>query len=200
MSFKTIWTFFSKEIVYEKMKSAKNTYLLLQELYKINLTYVKIYYSRGYIQKIFKLIEMNDGQWHLTPAVSTKLRKRIAVILTWKTTPSHLWYSDASDERRLIESLLSLIFIVLDKIMNKFLWLKIVLIMYINIKGDECKNHVIVNCILPLLTLCQCIFALVWAAFIEKFKKNSKHVCYHSCQVYLSKIKTLQEQRKTIFL
>lgn len=93
-----------------------------------------------------------------------------------------------------------LIFIVLDKIMNKFLWLKIVLIMYINIKGDECKNHVIVNCILPLLTLWQCIFALVWAAFIEKFKKNSKHVCYHSCQVYLSKIKTLQEQRKTIFL
>lgn len=83
-------------------------------------------------------------------------------------------------------------------IMNKFLWLKIVLIMYINIKGDECKNHVIVNCILPLLTLWQCIFALVWAAFIEKFKKNSKHVCYHSCQVYLSKIKTLQEQRKTI--
>lgn len=62
MSFKTIWTFFRKEIVYEKMKSAKNTYLLLQELYKINLTYVKIYYSRGYIQKIFKLIEMNDGQ------------------------------------------------------------------------------------------------------------------------------------------
>lgn len=122
------------------------------------------------------------------------------MILTWKTTPSHLWYSDASDERRLIESLLSLIFIVLDKIMNKFLWLKSVLIMYINIKGDECKNHVIVNCILPLLTLCQCIFALVWAAFIEKFKKNSKHVCYHSCQVYLSKIKTLQEQRKTIFL
>lgn len=46
----------------KKMKSAKNTYLLLQELYKINLTYVKIYYSRGYIQKIFKLIEMNDGQ------------------------------------------------------------------------------------------------------------------------------------------
>lgn len=96
------------------------------------------------------------------------------MILTWKTTPSHLWYSDASDERRLIESLLSLIFIVLDKIMNKFLWLKIVLIMYINIKGDECKNHVIVNCILPLLTLCQCIFALVWAAFIEKFKKKIK--------------------------
>lgn len=62
MSFKTIWTFFSKEIVYEKMKSAKNTYLLLQELYKIYLTYVKIYYSRGYIQKIFKLIDMNDGQ------------------------------------------------------------------------------------------------------------------------------------------
>lgn len=62
MSFKTIWTFFSKEIVYEKMKSAKNTYLLLQELYKIYLTYVKIYYSRGYIQKIFKLVEMNDGQ------------------------------------------------------------------------------------------------------------------------------------------
>lgn len=62
MSFKTIWTFFSKEIVYEKMKSAKNTYLLLQELKMINLTYVKIYYSRGYIQKIFKLIEMNDGQ------------------------------------------------------------------------------------------------------------------------------------------
>lgn len=62
MSFKTIWTFFSKEIVYEKMKSAKNTYLLLQELYKINFTYVKIYYSRGYIQKIFKLIDMNDGQ------------------------------------------------------------------------------------------------------------------------------------------
>lgn len=98
----------------------------------------------------------------------------IAVILTWKTTPSHLWYSDASDERRLIESLLSLIFIVLDKNMNKFLWLKIVLIMYINIKGDECKNHVIVNCILPLLTLCQCIFAVVWAAFIEKFKKKFK--------------------------
>lgn len=64
MSFKTIWTFFSKEIVYEKMKSAKNTYILLQELYKINLTYVKIYYPLGYmyIQKIFKLIEMNDGQ------------------------------------------------------------------------------------------------------------------------------------------
>lgn len=51
MSFKTIWTFFSKEIVYEKMKSAKNTYLLLQELYKINLTYVKIYYSWGIYKK-----------------------------------------------------------------------------------------------------------------------------------------------------
>lgn len=46
-----IWTFFSKEIVYEKMKSAKNTYLLLQELYKINLTYVKIYYSWGIYKK-----------------------------------------------------------------------------------------------------------------------------------------------------
>lgn len=143
------------------------------------MTYVKIYYSWGIYKKYLNSLKWTMGNEcfpikALTSYAcwSTKLRKRIAVILTWKTTPSHLWYSDASDERRLIESLLSLIFIVLDKIMNKFLWLKIVLIMYINIKGDECKNHVIVNCILPLLTLCQCIFALVWAAFIEKFKKN----------------------------
>lgn len=55
--------------------------------------------------------------------------------------------------------------------MNKFLWLKIVFIMYINIKGDEFKNYVIVNCILLLLILCKCIFVFVWVVFIEKFKK-----------------------------
>lgn len=53
----------AKKLYMKKWSQQKNTYLLLQELYKINLTYVKIYYSRGYIQKIFKLIEMNDGQW-----------------------------------------------------------------------------------------------------------------------------------------
>lgn len=60
--------------------------------------------------------------------------------------------------------------------MNKFLWLKIVFIMYINIKGDECKNYVIVNCILLLLILCKCIFVFVWVVFIEKLKKKFK-VC-----------------------
>lgn len=53
----------AKKLYMKKWSQQKNTYLLLQELYKINLTYVKIYYSRGYIQKIFKLIDMNDGQW-----------------------------------------------------------------------------------------------------------------------------------------
>lgn len=86
--------------------------------------------------------------------VLIKLRKKIVVILIWKIILLYLWYLDVLDERRLIESLLFLIFIVFDKIMNKFLWLKIVFIMYINIKGDECKNYVIVNCILLLLILC----------------------------------------------
>lgn len=54
----------AKKLYMKKWSQQKiHVYLLLQELYKINFTYVKIYYSRGYIQKIFKLVEMNDGQW-----------------------------------------------------------------------------------------------------------------------------------------